>query len=143
MAEAFAAEQFELQALPAGPFDALIRLERRVSHDGFVAIGGNYYSVPDRTRRLVEVHQLAHEIRILDAGRLVARHEVTEGRKQYRVDPAHRQGHAAKAKTHGYPHQRDEALTFTRPGERVQNRSLAIYQAIGDRLAAAGAGGRS
>jgi len=144
VAEAFAAEQPELQALPAGPFDALIRLERRVSHDGFVAIGGNYYSVPDRTRRLVEVHQLAHEIRILDAGRLVARHPVMEGRKQYRVDPAHRQGNAARAQRHGFPHRREEeGLTILRPGEQVASRSLAIYQAIGDSLAAAGAGGRS
>ena len=143
VADAFAAEQPELQALPAGPFDALIKLERRVSHDGFVAIGGNYYSVPDRTRRLVEVHQLAHEIRILDAGRLVARHPVMEGRKQYLVDPAHRQGNAARTQRHGFPHRREEeGLTFLRPGEQVASRSLAIYQAIGDRLAAAGAGGR-
>ena len=143
VADAFAAEQPELQALPAGPFDALIKLERRVSHDGFVAIGGNYYSVPDRTRRLVEVHQLAHEIRILDAGRLVAHHPVMEGRKQYLVDPAHRQGNAARTQRHGFPHRREEeGLTFLRPGEQVASRSLAIYQAIGDRLAAAGAGGR-
>ena len=143
VADAFAAEQPELQALPAGPFAALIKLERRVSHDGFVAIGGNYYSVPDRTRRLVEVHQLAHEIRILDAGRLVARHPVMEGRKQYLVDPAHRQGNAARTQRHGFPHRREEeGLTFLRPGEQVASRSLAIYQAIGDRLAAAGAGGR-
>ena len=143
VADAFAAEQPELQALPAGPFAALIKLERRVSHDGFVAIGGNYYSVPDRTRRLVEVHQLAHEIRILDAGRLVAHHPVMEGRKQYLVDPAHRQGNAARTQRHGFPHRREEeGLTFLRPGEQVASRSLAIYQAIGDRLAAAGAGGR-
>ena len=143
VAEAFATEQPELQALPAGPFDALIKLERRVSHDGFVAIGGNYYSVPDRTRRLVEVHQLAHEIRILDAGHLVARHPVMEGRKQYLVDPAHRQGNAPRAQRHAFPHRREEeGLTFLRPGEQVANRSLAIYQAIGDRLAAAGTGGR-
>jgi transposase len=143
VAEAFAAEQPELQALPAGPFDALIRLERRVSHDGFVAIGGNYYSVPDRTRRLVEVHELADEIRILDQGRLVARHPVVEGRKQYRVDPSHRQGHAARAQRHAFLHQRDDdGLTFLRPGERVASRSLAIYQAIGDGLAATGTGGR-
>jgi hypothetical protein len=142
VAEAFAAEQPELQALPAGPFDALIRLERRVSHDGFVAIGGNYYSVPDRTRRLVEVHQLAHEIRILDGGRLVARHPVMEGRKQYRIDPLHRQGNAARARGHGFQRQHGDDVTFLRPGERVAGRSLAIYQAIGDRLAAAGAGGR-
>jgi hypothetical protein len=143
VAEAFAAEQPELQALPAGPFDALIRLERRVSHDGLVAIGGNYYSVPDRTRRLVEVHQLANEIRILDGGRLVARHPVMEGRKQYRIDPLHRQGAAARARAHGFQRQHgSDELTFLRPGERVAGRSLAIYQAIGDRLAAIGTGGR-
>ena len=143
VAEAFAAEQPELQALPAGPFDALIKLERRVSHDGLVAIGGNYYSVPDRTRRLVEVHQLADEIRILDAGRLVARHPVMEGRKQYRIDPLHRQGHAARARAHGFPRQSGrEETTFLRPGERVAGRSLAVYQAIGEKLAAASAGGR-
>ena len=40
VAEAFAAEQPELQTLPRHRFDAVLRLERRVSHDGFVAIGG-------------------------------------------------------------------------------------------------------
>ena len=40
----------------------LLKLERRVSHDGLVSIGGNYYSVPDRTRRVVEVHQLPDKI---------------------------------------------------------------------------------
>ena len=49
VADAFTAEQPELQTLPAAPFDALLKLERRVSHDGLVSIGGNYYSVPDRT----------------------------------------------------------------------------------------------
>ncbi|PTM43771.1 hypothetical protein C8P69_1453 [Phreatobacter oligotrophus] len=140
MAEAFAAEQPELQALPAGPFDALIKLERRVSHDGFVAIGGNYYRVPDRTRRAVEVHQLADEIRVLDGGRLVARHPVVEGRKQYQIDPAHRRGNAARGAANGVQHRRDDEMAFLRPGERVAARSLSIYQAIGDRLAAQGTG---
>jgi hypothetical protein len=54
VAEAFAAEQLELQSLPVVPFDELLKLEPRVSHDGLVSIGGNYYSVPDRTRRIVE-----------------------------------------------------------------------------------------
>ena len=69
VSEAFAAEKPDLQVLPATPFDALLKLERRVSHDGLVSIGGNYYSVPDRTRRIVEVHQLPDSIRILDEGR--------------------------------------------------------------------------
>jgi transposase len=134
VAEAFAAEQQELQALPAFPFDALLKLERRVSHDGLVSIGGNYYSVPDRTRRVVEVHQLPDRLRILDEGRLVAVHPVLEGRRQYRIDPAHRLGAAARA-----PRQAtSEAVLVGRVGEHVAQRSLAYYQAVGDRLALAG-----
>ena len=58
VSDAFAAEQLDLQPLPVRPFDALLKLKRRVSHEGVVSIGGNYYSVMDRTRRVVEVHQL-------------------------------------------------------------------------------------
>lgn len=132
VAEAFATEQVDLQPLPTHPFDALLKLERRVSHDGLVSIGGNYYSVPDRTRRVVEVHQLPDTIRILDEGRLVAIHPVLEGRRQYRVDPAHRQGGAAGA---GRMPPR-EAILIGRIGDRVAPRSLAFYQAVGQRLAA-------
>jgi hypothetical protein len=138
VSEAFTAEKPELQPLPATPFDALLKLERRVSHDGLVSIGGNYYSVPDRTRRVVEVHQLPDTIRILDGGRLVATHPVLEGRRQYRVDPSHRQGGTARAMRHGY----EDSVTIGRKGDRVAQRSLAFYQAIGDRLAGE-IGGRS
>ena len=131
---AFAAEQPELQPLPTFPFDALLKLERRVSHDGLVSVGGNYYSVPDRTRRVVEVHQLPDQIRILDEGRLVATHPVLEGRRQYRVDPAHRQGAVTRAPRHTP----DEAVIVGRIGDRVAHRSLAFYQAIGECLAVAG-----
>jgi len=131
---AFAAEQSELQTLPTFPFDALLKLERRVSHDGLVSIGGNYYSVPDRTRRVVEVHQLPDQIRILDEGRLVATHPILEGRRQYRVDTAHRLGAAARALRHSA----DDAVIIGRMGDRVAHRSLAFYQAVGERLAVAG-----
>jgi len=138
VSEAFAAEQVELQLLPTVPFDALLKLERRVSHDGFVSIGGNYYSVPDRTRRVVEVHQLPDTIRILDGGRLVASHAILEGRRQYRIDPDHWQGGAARAMRHGYP----DSPPIGRRGDHVAQRPLAVYQAIGERLAT-GIGGRS
>lgn len=131
VSEAFAAERLDLQGLPATPFDALLKLERRVSHDGLVSIGGNYYSVPDRTRRVVEVHQLPDMIRILDQGRLVATHPVLEGRRQYRIDPSHRLGAAARAVRHGYP----DGATIARTGNHVAQRSLAFYGAIGDQLA--------
>jgi len=128
--EAFAAEQPELQTLPQHRFDAVLKLERRVSHDGFVAIGGNYYSVPDRTRRVVEVQQLADLIRILDLGTVVAEHPVLEGRKQYCIDRCHRAGASAKRKLNT-----STAVTIGRVGDHVPLRPLALYQAIGAQLA--------
>src|SRR5690606_8884724 len=76
VAEAFAEEQEELQRLPEHRFNAVLKLERRVTHDGFVSVGGNFYSVPDRTRRIVEVEQLPDLVRIIDRGIVVAEHPV-------------------------------------------------------------------
>ncbi len=36
--------------LPLAPFGSVPKLERRVSHEGMVSVGGNLYSVPDATR---------------------------------------------------------------------------------------------
>lgn len=134
VAEAFAAEQPELQTLPEHRFDAVLKLERRVSHDGFVAIGGNYYSVPDRTRRVVEVQQLPDRVRILDLGTIVAEHAVLEGRKQYRIDQRHRTGGSTAARRSGVA----AGITIGRIGDHVPLRSLAVYQAIGSQLATGG-----
>ena len=69
----------------------MLKLERRVSHDGMVSVGGNLYSVPDaspgRDRRSA---QLADEVRILEDGALIAAHPVLEGAPQRRIDPGHR-----------------------------------------------------
>jgi transposase len=133
VSEAFAAEKPDLQVLPDTPFDALLKLERRVSNDGLVSIGGNYYSVPDRTRRIVEVHQLPDQIRILDQGRLVATHPILEGRRRIRIDPSHRQsGSKVPRRRQG------EGVAIGRVGERVARRPLAFYQAVGNRLATSG-----
>ncbi|MGF6178996.1 IS21 family transposase, partial [Ensifer sp. 4252] len=132
--EAFAREKPELQSLPSTSFGALLKLERRVSHDGLVSIGGNYYSVPDRTRRVVEVHQLPDQIRILDEGVTVATHPVLEGRRQYRIDPSHRHD-AARQRTWKSP---SETIVSGRTGDHVARRSLDFYQAVGDRLASVG-----
>ena len=64
-----------MKPLPPVPYRAVLRLERRVSHEGMVSVGGNLYSVPDTTRRRVfDVHVLADEIRIFEDGALVATH---------------------------------------------------------------------
>lgn len=133
VAEAYAAEKPELQALPAQRFEAVLKLERRVSHDGFVAIGGNFYSVPDRTRRIVDVQQLPDIVRILDLGNVVAEHPVLEGRKRYLVDPAHRTGGAGSRRS-----RETVDMTLGRIGDRVPLRPLSLYQEIGAQLAAGG-----
>ena len=89
--EAFAEERASLKALPPVPYRAVLRLERRASHEGMVSVGGNLYSVPDTTRRRVfDVHVLADEIRIFEDGALVATHAPLEGRGEKRLDPSHR-----------------------------------------------------
>ncbi len=41
--EAFAEEKASLQAVPMAPYRAVLRLERRASHQGMVSVGGNLY----------------------------------------------------------------------------------------------------
>ncbi|MER8646862.1 IS21 family transposase, partial [Mesorhizobium sp. M1252] len=75
--EAFAEERLHLRPLPLASFRSVLRLERRISREGMVSVGGNAYSVPDATRRrLVEVHTLANEVRIFEDGALIAVHPV-------------------------------------------------------------------
>jgi transposase len=72
VAEHFAEERPKLQPLPAGPFQAVLRLERRISRDGMVSVGGNLYSVPNTARRRpVEVHSTTDEVRILEEGSVI------------------------------------------------------------------------
>src|SRR5260370_2328017 len=93
--EAFADEKPHLKTLPLAPYRAVLKLERRVSHEGMVSIGGNLYSVPDTARRrILDVHVFADEIRIFENGAVVATHLPLEGRDQTRLDPAHRKASA-------------------------------------------------
>lgn len=109
----------------------MIRLERRVSHEGLVSVGGNYYSVPDRTRRrTVDVHSLAHEIRIYEDGELLAVHPVLEGRRRTSLLPGHRRSH---------DRQKQATQHAARlPATPVARRPLAFYDKVAKRLAGAG-----
>src|SRR5690349_15667925 len=89
--EAFAEEKPALKSLPLVPYRTVLKLERRLSHEGMVSVSGNLYSVPDTTRRRVlDVHVFADEIRIFEDGALIASHIPLEGRDQKHLDPAHR-----------------------------------------------------
>ena len=134
--EHFAEEQPALIAHPAIPYSAVLTVERRISHEGMVSVGGNLYSVPDATRkRVVEAHTLADEIRIFEDGALIATHPMLEGRGRRWVAPGHRKLRVVA----GNPTiTADATLIPARPGERVARRSLAVYAAVGRRLAGKG-----
>jgi transposase len=134
VAEHFAEEKPKLKSLPAGPFNEVLGLERRVSHEGMVSIGGNLYSVPDGTRsRAVEVQVTAADLRIIEDGKLIATHPVLEGRGQRRIAEGHRSLPPPRNST--TPRQ-GAAPPPAPPANTVTPRSLAIYDAIGRRLAA-------
>ena len=133
--EAFAEEKASLRPLPAAPYQAVLRLERRASHEGMLSIGGNLYSVPDTTRRRVfDVHVLADAIRIFEEGALVATHVPLEGRGQKRLDPSHRKIAASRKRRANEP----EPVLLVRAGDRAPRRSLDFYAAVGRRLAIQG-----
>lgn len=122
---AFADEQPSLKPLPAIPYSAVLTVERRVSKEGMISVGGNFYSVPDTTRRrTLEVQHHTEELRIFEDGQLIARHPVLEGKARRRIDPAHRKA----------PPRRPAPP----PSSQGLRRPLDFYDAVGRRLAAAG-----
>ena len=135
IAEHFAEEKPHLRALPAGPFNTVLTLDRRITRDGMVSVGGNLYSVPDGTRRrVVEVQTLADTINILEDGDLIAIHPVLPGRGQRRIAAGHRT--APLPVTSATPP--EPSTPPVPPGSVVTPRPLAFYEAVGRRLAADG-----
>ena len=125
--EHFAEERPALITHPAIPYSAVLTVERRVSREGMVSVGGNLYSVPDTARqRLLDVQNHPSEIRIFEDGALIATHPVLEGKNQRRVDPAHRKGPPPAPVP-------DPAI------QGVGLRPLAFYDAVAQRLAGEGA----
>jgi DNA replication protein DnaC len=60
----FAEERPALIAHPAIPCSAVLTIERRVSREGMVSVGGNLYSVPDTARkRVLDVQNHPSEVR--------------------------------------------------------------------------------
>lgn len=132
--EAFAEERPALKPLPLAPYRTVLKLERRLSHEGMVSVSGNLYSVPDTTRRRVlDVHVFADEILIFEGGELVASHIPLEGRDQKRLDPAHRK--VIPPRNRRRP---EGEHTIRRTGDQVARRSLDFYDAVARRLAGHG-----
>jgi transposase len=132
--ELFAEERTALRPLPLAPYRTVLKLERRLSHEGMVSVSGNLYSVPDTTRRRVlDVHVCADEILIFEGSALVATHVPLEGRDQKRLDPAHRKALPPRQKRWA-----DDERVIRRTGDQVARRSLDFYDAVARRLAGQG-----
>lgn len=139
VAEHFAEEQPSLTPLPVGPFQAVLRLDRRITREGMISVDGNQYSVPELTRkRAVEVQVLAGEVRIYEGDALIAVHPVLEGSGQRRIAAGHRR---LPPPANSDTPRADIPATSPpgRPGEAVKRRPLAFYEAVGRRLASRGA----
>jgi transposase len=81
VALAFAAELPTLQPLPDEPFDPALLLRTRVDLRSRVPVRQCYYSVPARyAGRRLTIRLTATTVEVLDAGRIVARHERAAGR---------------------------------------------------------------
>jgi transposase len=131
--EHFAEERPTLQVLPAVRFDAVLRVERRLSRDGCVSVGGNYYSVPDGTRaRVVDVESTATQVRILEDGRVIAVHLLLQGRRQRSILPGHRR---SRPVTSTEPSSTESRLSVV-TGHQVPARSLSVYADVGAVLGA-------
>jgi hypothetical protein len=132
--EAFAEELPTLRPLPLAPYRTVLKLERRLSHEGMVRVGGNLYSVPDTARRRVlEVHCFVDEIRIFEDGALIASHTPLPGRGETRIDPTHRRA------SHRPRRAGDETPVVVRgAGDVVARRSLDFYDALGRVMAVKG-----
>ena len=124
--EHFIEERPSLTALPCIPYSAVLTVERRISRDGMVSVGGNLYSVPDSTRnRVVEVQNHPREVRIFEDRALIAVHPLLDGKNQRRLDPTHRR--TAPCDVTDWP---GSGVTTD-----VGRRPLSFYDAVAQRLA--------
>jgi hypothetical protein len=134
VSEAFAEERAALRPLLLAPYRAVLRLERRVSHEGMVSVGGNAYSVPDTARRRVlGVHCLVDQVQIFEDGVLIARHAALPGRGQSCIDPTHRKALQRSRRGPG-----DPTVVVRGAGDIVARRSLDFYDALGRVMAVKG-----
>ena len=131
--DAYREEQASLRLLPAGRFNDVLSMERRVTRDGMVSVDGNLYSVPDgASTRCIQVERTATELRILDGQSLLAVHPLQLGKNQRQVIEGHRSKRQSMTVN---PIATDVKGALEREGDTVAQRRLDIYDAIGASLA--------
>ena len=133
IAEAFEEERESLSVLPAGKFNDVLTMERRVTRDGMVSVDGNLYSVPDGIKtRQIQVERTATELRILDGQTLLAVHPFQLGKNQRQVTKGHRSKSAVPQPLRA---EIKSEATLERAGDTIEQRPLDVYETIGTSLA--------
>jgi len=133
VSEHFEQERSALLSLPAGVFNDVLTMERRVTRDGMVSVDGNLYSVPDGKRiRQVQVERTATQLRLLDGETLLAVHPLLLGRGQRQLTSGHRRRRDAAGTD--VPRKLEPASLDIDGGD-VSQRDLDVYERIGERLA--------
>ena len=108
------------------PFCQVRELVRRVQADCAIAVDGNSYSVPWRLiGESVQVVVSGGQVRISHAGREVAVHAQTTGRRQRIVDPTHFHGVAGVARPVSVV-----VPPVTAPAQPALLRPLAEYEQV-------------
>lgn len=131
--EHFEQERDQLQGLPQGRLDTVLRVQRRLTRDGFISMDANLYSVPDGlSGHSVDVEVTPTQLRILRHGLLVAVHPLLTGRAEKSLLPGHRKprSSACQIGTLGEP------IRLSAPGHSVAVRTLAVYEQVARQLAA-------
>lgn len=90
VAEAFAAERVHLIGLPENPFPCDEQVDVRIGKTPYARFDGNDYSLAHtHVRRSLQVHASLTEVRVLDGGEIIARHQRSYDKGQQIEDPAH------------------------------------------------------
>lgn len=90
VAEVFAGEQEHLIRLPENPFPSDEQIDVRIGKTPYARFDGNDYSLPHTHVRCTrQVHASLTEVRVLDAGDVIARHRRSFDTGQQIENPAH------------------------------------------------------
>ena len=117
--EAFAQEQPQLLALPDNPFPTDEREEVPVGKTPYVRFDRNDYSVPyTHVRRTVTLLASPTEVRVLDAGEVIARHPRSYDKGQQVEDPTHIAA-LAEAKRQARRHRGTDRLFHAAPNSQA------------------------
>jgi hypothetical protein len=123
--DAFEQERAQLIALPDNPYPTEERLEVSVGKTPYIRFDLNDYSVPHtQVRRTVTVLASPTQVRVLDAGAVIAAHRRVYGKGEQIEDPGHIEA-LIDAKRGARQHRGQDRLAHAAPSSRQLLREAA------------------